>query len=195
MKYYFGIIAVIIMLFIGVKLAFPGTSSTPTSKSATKKSGLSTKVLSDYVATNAEVSVTVEGPIVGHEIHTATRIIVSRDERRVEYIVGYENLVVKSKNFDNNQAAFDAFLHALEYQAFLKEIKPKIADDTGVCATGTKYIYELKNTNSKDTDKRLWSVTCGVGIGNAGSNGPLVRDLFQKQIPDYVVVVGLLSTK
>lgn len=34
MKYYFGIIAVIIMLFIGVKLVFPGTSNKSTTKSS-----------------------------------------------------------------------------------------------------------------------------------------------------------------
>ena len=184
MKYYFGIIAVIIMLFIGVKLAFPGTSS----KSTTKSPISVKKRLSDYSSTNAEVSVTVEGPVVGHEVHSAIRIIVARDERRVEIINGYNNLIVKSKIYDNNQTAFDVFLHALEYDSYTAEVKPKIIDDTGVCATGTKYIYELKNTGNKDTDKRLWSVSCGAGIGNAGNKGQLVRALFQKQIPDFGTV-------
>ncbi len=191
MRYYFGILAIIIFLFFGVKLAL-GTGKKSTTKVVTTKN--STAIvkakLSDYSSTDAEVSITTEGPVVAHEVHNAVRIVVARNERRIEIINGYNNLIIRSKVYDNNQTAYDVFLHAIEYAGYMTEVKPQIADDTGVCATGNKYIYELSNTGNKDTDKRLWAVTCGVGIGNAGGNGPAFRDLFQKQIPDYGTVMS-----
>jgi len=190
MRYYFGIIAIIIFLFIGVRFALGGSKKPATNATTTKSALVIPKKLSEYSSSEAEVSVTTEGPVVGHELHNAIRIVVAKNERRVEIINGYNNLVIRSKNYDNNQTAYDVFLHALEYAGYLNEVKPKIADDTGVCATGQKFIYELNNTGNKNSDKRLWAVTCGAGIGNAGSNGPAVRDLFQKQIPDYGTVIA-----
>ena len=185
MKYYFGFIALVIVIFFSTKLILDSghkttkTKTTPTTTVAVKAR------LSDYANTRAEVSVMVIGPVVAHENRYSMRIIVARDERRIEIINGYNNLVIKSQTYDNNLEAYNTFLHALEYLNFTSEVKPKITDDTGVCATGYEYIYELRNTGNKDSDKRLWAVTCGAGIGNAANNGPTVRNLFVVQIPDY----------
>lgn len=192
MRYYFGALAIIVLLFFGVKAIFTGTKKkTPASTSTTSvTSTTAISRLSDYSSTDAEVSITTEGAVVGDEEHNAIRITVSRDERTLDIINGYNGLVTTTQSFDNNQAAYTIFLHALENYNFTREIKPKVTDDRGVCPAGSKYIYELKNTGKDDTDKRLWSVSCGAAIGNFGGIGPSIRDLFQKQIPDYSTLVS-----
>jgi hypothetical protein len=182
MKYYFGFIALVILLFIGAKLIF----STP--KKSTNRTSVTTssnKQLSDYADTNAEVAVTVEGPIVGNELHHAIRITISGSKRNVDIIEGYSGVSVQHNSFDNNTDAYRAFLHAIDLDGFLKSQKPQIGDDAGVCPTGSKYVYTLDNTGDLKNDKRLWSVSCSITIGTAAGSGPAIRDLFQKQVPDY----------
>ncbi len=190
MRYFLGLffifIGVFLAIYFGLRI-FRGSPAPAPSSTAT------VATLPDYASTDAEVSVIIDGPVVGDEQHRAIRITVSRDERTLDVIQGYSGLVISTKSFDNSQAAYDVFLRAINGLGFTKSRKVVTTDDRGVCPTGNRYFYELKNTGSSDTDKRLWSASCNIKLGTYIGNGPGVRDLFQKQIPEYGTLTSGIS--
>lgn len=185
MKYYLAFIAIIIVLFIGAKVIFSPSKKSPDS---TGTSTALAKGLVDLASTNAEVSVTIEGPVLGNEQHRAIRISVNSDERTLDVIQGYDGLSIQHNTFDNTTEAYRVFLRAIEGDGFTRNQKATVADDRGICPTGTKYIYEIKNSGDSRTDQRYWSVSCGLTIGSAAGVGPAIRDMFQKQIPDFATL-------
>lgn len=144
--------------------------------------GEAQKVLHDYANSEATVSLTTQGRLVGDDKYRSVRVTVGRDFRRVEVLAGYNGIVEKSQDFSNNQTAYDAFLRALEQRGFTKERKAATPDERGACATGNRYVYELKENG--DQLQRAWSTSCDAGQGTFAGN-QVIRQLFQAQITDY----------
>jgi len=180
MKYYFIFVAVIFFLFFTVKLIFG--RKTPTTRTANV---VAVKTLPDYASTDADVVMTIDMPVIGHEEHNAVQITINREERTVDLLQGYQGLVIKTESFDNDQASFDVFLRAINSQGFVLEQKSIYKNDRDVCPTGSHYYYDLKNTGTENGDKHLWAVSCGIIGTSASQRGPTIRSLFQKQIPNY----------
>lgn len=177
MKYFLGVIAAIILVVLAIVLVFRGGPDTD--KPEDQK-----VVLSEYANSDAAVRYTMNGEIVAKEKHYEIRINVSRTRRTIELINGYSGQVERSQDYDNDINAFNTFLEALEQAGFAKpKEEPKQDDDTGVCPTGIRYIYEL--TDAGDDNLRLWSTSCSARDGTFAGKAGLVRQLFQAQIPDY----------
>ncbi|HUS25801.1 MAG TPA: hypothetical protein VMY99_00440 [Nevskiaceae bacterium] len=175
MRYFLGFLAaigLIVLVFILILRGFSGNSNSPKRVAP----------LSDYATTNTVVQLTIDGPVVAEDLHRGVRITVGGSENRLEIYQGYQNNVIQSKTYANNEQAYGVFLRALQLASFNKGNAEGPADERGVCATGSRYIYEIIDGN---TDvQRYWSTSCG-GQGNFQGSPAPIRNLFSKQIPDY----------
>lgn len=177
MKYGLAITGVIIAAFVAIFLIVRHNPSQP--QNAPK-----VITLSDYDNQNASLSMTVQGRVVGEDQRRAVRINVTPTERRIEILNGYEQTVSKSETYVNSQEGYVTFLRALSRAGFVKSRKTVIADFRGVCPLGNRFIYDL-TTGNGDTVSSLWGTSCASTEGSMAGNGPLIRQLFQAQIPDY----------
>lgn len=144
---------------------------------------LTTKTLGSYASTDAQVALTIDGPVNADQNHQAVRITVSRDDVTFEQIQGYQNTVVNLQNYANNQDAYVNFLLALAHAGFTKgDANPNHSDERGYCPLGDRYIFELKQDNN-DLE-RYWTSSCGGPKTYLGNTG-LTLALFQAQVPNY----------
>lgn len=147
------------------------------------------KQLYDYASSSdAKAVYTLQGHIVGDDEYRSIRITVARDYRRIDVLAGYTDRVIKSKTFENDQAAFDVFLRALDHANYTKTRKTDITDERGVCPIGYRYIYAMKDGDTEV--QRTWSTSCGGKFGTSATNADTVRRLFQRQITDYRHIVS-----
>jgi hypothetical protein len=141
-------------------------------------------VLSDYDDNSSYVRLTYDGAVVGKDEHRAIRITVSASERKIEILTDYNGSVLSKKTYQNNPAAYAVFLRALEIEGFMDDRKSEFDDDErGVCATGTRTIAELYNSNQEIS--RLWAASCSNKLGTLAGDSKAILALFQKQITDY----------
>ena len=189
LKYVIAVIAIILFIFLGYELIHLVTRPAKSNKTTSVVAPV-VKPLSDYAGTNAAVRVTIEGPVIASEQRRAIQITVSRDQRTIDVMEGYRGLVLKTKSYDNDQAAYDIFLRALSGMGFTGNKKPLVSDGETLCAAGTHFYYELIDTGSDKEDFKYWSISCGLKYGSASGNGPAIRDLFSKQFPDYTDFVS-----
>ncbi len=138
--------------------------------------------LADYSSRDSKVILIIDGRLNGDDVHRAIRISVSRGQRQLEVIQGYQGYVIKSYSFDNNLDAYKQFINALDYSGFAKEKTATIKDPAGMCPNGNRYVYELLDNN--DQKMYRWGASCS-GMGNSGGNHPNILSLFKKQITDY----------
>ncbi|HEU4914753.1 MAG TPA: hypothetical protein VFT16_05140 [Candidatus Saccharimonadales bacterium] len=150
--------------------------------------------LTDYANTDAIVRMTVDGPIVADEQHQAYRITVGRSETRIETLQGYQYSTIDSKTYPNNQEGYTNFLRALDIAGFSKgnpEADSQAEDERGVCAFGSRFVYEIVKGTSQI--QRYWATSCG-GQGTFKGSTENVKRLFDKQVPtaDYAKMVSRL---
>jgi len=127
--------------------------------------------------------VIIDGPITAEQTHREVKIDISQNQAILTVYQGYEQTVLRSQSYANNQSAFAVFLHALNVNGFTKgNPDPSMRDERGYCAAGDRYIFSLTN-DGKDI-QRYWTTSCNTG-GTYNGNRPETIDLFQKQIPDY----------
>lgn len=131
--------------------------------------------------------VTVSGAIVGNQDYNSIRIAISRNKRTLEILSGYQNTVTETVRFDNNQAAFESFLLAIDYAGFTKSQEGVGDDERGYCATGTRTVYEALGNIANQ--QRLWSGSCSKKLGTFDGNVKAVNNLFKEQIPNYSKLV------
>lgn len=146
-----------------------------------------TAQLVDYADKNSEVSLTTIGRLVGNDEHRQIRITLSASERRIEVFSGYDQQLLSSQTYTNNSEAYETFLSALGGQGFIKAKETDISDSRSVCPTGRHYEYLL--TENGEEKSNLWSVSCDRS-GTFNGRGGTVRELFQRQIPDYTQQVS-----
>lgn len=175
MRYFFGFlvaIGLIVLVFILILQGFGGDKK-PKEKQIS---------LTDYAGTTTQMRYTLDGPVTADELHQGLRITVGQDESRMDIYQGYQNNIISSKTYPNNQSSYAEFLRALELLGYNKGDKdPNKTDERGVCPDGERFIFEIMNDTS--STQRYWSTSCGGG--NYKGNVPKVRALFRQQIPDY----------
>jgi len=177
MKYFLGflvsvglIVGVFILILNGFKSDSPKLKQT---------------ALVDYASTSREMQYTMQGPVSADSIHQAIRITVGRDQTTIDIIKGYNDEVVNSQNYANNESSYAEFLRALDLSGYNRgNPDPNLKDDRGFCATGQRYTMEI--LDGSDVKQHFWTTSCGKG--NFKGNANQVKTLFQKQIPDYSIV-------
>ncbi len=178
MRYFLGflaVVALIVVVFILILKGFGGH--------AAPKNQIN---LLDYANTQTEVQLTVEGPINADPNHVGYQITVGRDTNSIQTTKGYQGSVTNFKTYPNNAASYAEFLRALQLLNFTKgNADPTKADERGFCPNGQRYVFEI--TAADQDVERYWSTSCGVGTFQG--NTSLVRNLFNKQIPDFDTVV------
>ena len=162
------IILLVIMLFSG------GDSP--------KKTTTAGKPLDSYASTDAEMRLTIDGPINASEDHRQIQIIVDRDHTAVNVYKGYEQEVIQTQSFANSEAGYSAFLHSLALLNFNKGESSTKAGEVGHCATGRRYVFEL--VDGSRTIERYWATSCNGPHTYAGNQLSTIQ-LFQRQIPHY----------
>jgi len=182
MRYFLGFLAaigLIVLVFILVLRGFSGGKQ-PANKA----------VLTDYASTETVMQLTLDGPVNADQNHERVRISVGRTINTIEIMKGYENKVVDSRIYPNNEEAYGNFLRSLQLLGYTKgNADPKLADERGVCPLAQRYVYEIVSGDA--TVQRFWNGSCGGGT--FGGNANNVRALFKQQIPDYSQLTRKLS--
>lgn len=177
-RYFIGVgIVLVVLALIAVFILNRGDDTPRPGQNTEQVAGLV-----NYADKNSEVSLTTVGELVGNDQHRSVRITVSANERRIEVIGGYDQQLLSSQTYDNNQEAYEAFLSALEGQGFARAKKTSTTDNRSVCPTGMRYEYRLNEDGEERSN--LWSVSCDRS-GNFNGRAGTIRQLFQRQIPDY----------
>lgn len=183
-KYILTLIMVTIILFGGIFLLIKlisGGSKTSQSGQSVKSSA--TQKVNKLSPDASEVSYTMYGRIVGEEDRRAIRIIVTTNERRIEILQGYNETVISSQRFDNNDSAFQAFLLALEAGGFTTHDTSIKTDERDICPLGTRNVYYTKYKDSKTV--RSWLTSCGAKGASFRGSSDVVDTLFKDQISNY----------
>ncbi len=177
MKYFLGflvsvglIIGVFLLILNGFKSDSPKVKQT---------------ALVDYASTSREMEYTMQGPVSADAVHQAIRITVGRSSSTIDIIKGYNDEVVNTQTYGNNQSSYAEFLRALDLSGYTRgNPSPELKDDRGFCATGQRYSMNI--IDGSDVIQHYWATSCGKG--NFKGNANQVKVLFQKQIPDYNVL-------
>ena len=175
MRYFLGFLAaigLIVLVFILVLRGLGGHSRQPNVQT----------LLTDYAKTETVMRLTVDGSVNADESHRRVRITVGRDENTIETLAGYQDQVLDTKTYPNNEEAYYTFLRSLQLQGYTKGVSdPARADERGYCPTGKRYVFEIITGNA--TVQRYWKGSCGAGTFSGNSS--TIRVLFQKQAPDF----------
>lgn len=175
MRYFIGFLVTVGLIIVLIILLFSGGEKS--------KVPNTTKTLTDYASTDAQVSMTIAGPINAVSEHQELRVIVDRNNVTYQQIAGYDSEVVNTQIFTNTDSAYDAFLHALQHAGFTRgDNTPALRDDVGYCSTGQRYIFEL-DENDKNL-QRYWASSCGKPKTYLGALN-LTLTLFKAQVPGY----------
>lgn len=185
MRYVLGIFAIFVVIILVVVMLFRRSPAPDTQQ------GNRTIDVSTYADKSAVAVYTIEGALNAEENHRAIRISVDSSQRKVEILSGYNRTVTGSQTFTNNQAAYGEFLHGLKNAGFGLKQEAEYKEEKGVCPLGNRNIYQLQQYGQDLT--RTWSSSCAKTDGSFGGNTELVRQLFQKQIPDYTSFVRNVS--
>lgn len=169
-----GLIIVVIILIIHGLTS--GPSTTPNVP----------KNLTDYVGTATSVQLTIDSPVASSTQHKDIIINVGNYQATLTVTQGYEGQVLRSQSYPMSSSSYAVFLRALNYNGFTQgNNDPSLKDERGRCALGSRYIYEILDSNGDDV-QRYWYTSCGNGTFNGSAS--TVRQLFQSQIPDYATL-------
>jgi hypothetical protein len=178
MKYIIAVVGVILAAFIAILVIVnrnPGDPKSPNLRGAVS--------LTDYDNLNATISLTTQGKLVGESERQGVRISVTRTERKIEILRGYDEAVERSNTYPNSQSGYESFIRALDNAGFTRNRPSKFDDNRGVCPLGNKYIYDLSYNDEHVSN--LWSTSCSKNEGTYAGVPTLTRQLFEQQIPDY----------
>lgn len=172
------IVAVAAVLAIG-RAILSGGDTPPQSKAddTTKDTLLSTDM-------GRAVRLTVRGPIVANEKFRSYQIVVAPSSRTMVTYEGYLDQQLGTKQFDNNQRAYEEFVYALGKRKMMdgRPLPDDKNDLRGICATGK--VYKFETLLNGEPVKTLWTSDCKGSKGSAVANVAEIIDMFQKQIPD-----------
>jgi type II secretory pathway pseudopilin PulG len=173
LKYLIGlIVAIVVIIFIIIKLLTGGSGSPQQAIN-----------LASYANTGTIMRFTSVNATQASQNHQTVQIDVGENTATLTVFRGYEGNVVRSKSYPMNEAAYRDFLRGLQLSGDYTDgdSNPAFQDQSGYCATGTHYIYEIID-GSGNVIQHFWSTNCGVKTfkGNEG----VVQQLFNSQIPD-----------
>jgi hypothetical protein len=176
LRYFVGFMATIALIILLIFLIFHGggKSKVPTTS----------KTLSSYAGTDAEVSLTINGIINADQEHESIKITVSRDSATYTQFQGYQGSVTKLQNYSSNENAYSEFLFALQRAGFTQGSNvAALKDERGFCPLGNRYIFELDQDGQQL--ERFWATNCGGTPKTYNGNLNLTLTLFKNQIPDF----------
>ena len=187
-RYLIGFFVTVGLVILLVILLFTGGSNT-----ANKKVPATGKALSSYASSDAQVRLTIDGPINANQDHRQTQYVIDRDNAVINLIQGYDGMVIDTHSYGNTEASYDTFLHALELNGFTrgKTSDASLKSETGHCADGYRYVFEL--VQGGRVIERLWTTSCG-SVRTFEGNSQFIIDLFRSQIPgreDLAIPSGL----
>lgn len=176
MKFLIGFLVTIGLLIVVFILIFRGAANNDNKAAEQIK-------LVDYATTSTVVEMTQMGPVQADQTFNSVRVTVSNQETAFEAFTGYNGNTIRSQTFANNSTAYADFLRALDLAGYQKGNNSKnLQDYRGACATGTRYIFRIKDNG--ETKQEFWSSSC-KGMGNfQGTTNAVVR-LFHAQVPGY----------
>jgi hypothetical protein len=154
---------------------------------AVTKSSSTTPSLVLYENTTSSVSLTTFGNLVANSARIAVQIKVSSNDVNISILSGYQETMVKTEDFANNQTAYNYFLNNLNASNFLVS-KTTTLDESSACPNGETYQLDL--TNNSKTISNLWDDNCNPGVdgtfkGNRKQNIFAINTLFQNQVTNY----------
>jgi hypothetical protein len=182
-RYILAVLAIIIVVFIAIVLVIRRSPSTP----ATSQTGTAVK-LGSIANTGVKVSYVVHGSVVGDDQYRSVRVTVDSNQRTIDVLEGYENKVVQTRTYSNNQEAFSTFLYALDNAGFTTKQTARFNTSKGACAQGN--ITDYSYSTSDGQPHLLWSSSCTRADGSFGGNISRVSSLFRSQITDYSKVTS-----
>ncbi len=146
--------------------------------------------LDEYATSDTRVRLTMSGPIVAREENRPVRIIVDASYRQLHILEGYgDETIAERMRWENDLAAYQEFLAALEFEGFHQcrqppgEVDP---DGEGACPKNHRMVVELFEINHPaEPVMRLWWADCDRGIGTLAGNARTIEELFEAQIPDF----------
>jgi hypothetical protein len=172
------IIAIAIAALVSVGRSIFGGDQTDTTQVDTGRQAL--------LATTADHSVrmTVRGPIVADENFRSYQVAIDPSTRNMTTYSGYLEQAIDSKQYPNNNKAYEEFVYALDKANMMKgtALEGDKDDIRGVCATGN--VYEFEVLSGSAVVKRLWTSTCKGSLGSFKASIAQVESLFKEQIPD-----------
>lgn len=175
MRYFLAFLVTLGLIFVVIILLFQGGGE--------PKTPLTVKTLDSYATTDAEVQMTIAGPINANQEHRQVRVNVGRNDVTFEQINGYDGGVVNMQSYANTENAYANFLMALQHAGFTKgDPDPKARDERGFCPLGNRYIFQIRQDN-RDI-QRYWATSCGNPKTYQGALS-LTITLFKAQVPDY----------
>jgi hypothetical protein len=178
MRYFVAFLVAMALIFLLIALLFGGGKS---------KAPPVSKTLASYATTDADVQLTIDGPVNADQSHQAVQITVDSDNVTFEQLQGYDSDVVNTQVFNNTENAYANFLLALEHAGFTEgNNNPKLSDERGYCPLGPRYVFQLTQ-DGKDIE-RYWATGCGNPKTYQG-NLILTLSLFQAQVPGYSKLV------
>ena len=173
MRFLIGIFVTIGLIVLILVLLLRGGDSTPQTKIST---------LADYANSGSSAHYTVDGPVNAEEDHQIIKIDVDADQVVLTVYSGYQGTVVNRDTFPNNKDAYIIFLKSLQTQGFTQaNTDASLKDERGQCPLGQRYIYAFNNGTRESV--RSWTTSCGDGTYKGKKSS--VRQLFQRQVPDY----------
>jgi len=145
-----------------------------------------------YEDSTSSVSFTTYGGLVADSQRTTISITISAANVNSSVFNGYQETLVNSENFANNQTAYNYFLNNLDSQGFLVSKKTKLSESSA-CPNGETYQVTL--TDNSKVISSLWDDSCNTGVdgtfyGNGQQNITAIQTLFQNQISNYSFFVS-----
>lgn len=176
MRYLIGLIlCILVIIFIIIKLLGGGGSDNTQQVP---------KSLMSYADTGTTVRYTMDNPIQAPQNHRSIIITVGNVDANLTITKGFDGEIISSKNFDNTVNSYSNFLAGLQRSGNFTHgnSDPKFADQSGYCATGNRYSYDIISPEGTVV-QHFWSTSCGVKTFEGNIN--IVQRLFQAQIPDF----------
>lgn len=174
MRFFLSIFGVIVFIVVVIVIIANNSNSSTSPKPI---------VLTNYNNANSSVTQISTGTLVGEENRQAVRITISQASRTIYFLTGYEQTILNSETLPNNPQSYSVFLGALSNAGFTSPRKTSEVNMFGVCPLGSTYQYQLNNNNNSVSN--LWSTSCQISDGTFNGDGPLIRQIFELQIPDF----------
>ncbi|HVA11538.1 MAG TPA: hypothetical protein VNG32_05255 [Candidatus Dormibacteraeota bacterium] len=184
MRYYIGLFITIGLLILLIFLLVNGNSKTNVPTTAMP--------LHSYANTNAEVRLTIDGPINANQNHRQVQITVNQNVVTFDQFRGYDSTMVNQQQFVNSVNAYSAFLYSLELNGFTEgNNSSALSNEQGHCALGDRYILEL--IQGGNNLERYWATSCPKVVESFAGNLPVTLTLFEAQVPNYQTLTKNIS--
>jgi hypothetical protein len=172
------VILVIILLFKAFSGGHPSTATN------------APKPLIDYAGTDVTMQMTIEGDVTADQNHLELQISVGSTSSQINIFQGYQQTLLNTSSYSNNQNAYADFLRALDLAGYrLGNSRSSLNNEQGYCEAGERYVFEIVEDN-QDL-QRYWTSSCGAG--NFKGSLLAVLSLFERQIPNYGQLTDTLN--